>query len=392
MMMRMRVGRCLMMTFRSKAKYLLVLFVLLWVGADSLSTKVYAWGACPRFVDAISLVPEIAETASTQIGQDFYTTTLSFRLSEGVQAFLASSSDGQSPVSSDDQFSIQVLPSGRSWVHDFRNPAKTQIVSLPAQDISHLFSIGENTITVKVTDLFVPNYSSRPYFLVLIKECATSTPVPTTPPTSTLTPAPTATSTLVPPSPTVIATSTPIMQMVVVTATPSKTLMPSATLTTTSVLVEISSPPTEVSAFMNHIAQWLLVGFLLSFGGTGLWWLAFRRHSRLGGEFEVYLHEAYVTTYVLSDFSQGIIAIGQRGDITLPELVDEGVVARIVVTEGEGSAHMRPSINVRVSEGTEQRWVSHILTDGYVLSIRPYRLIYRAYQPEVTVLEEETYA
>lgn len=396
MMQMMKARHYLMMTFRSKSKHVLVLLVLMWILIDSFSSNTYAWGACPRFVDVIPLVPEIAETTSTKIGQDFYTATLSFQFADGLQAILSSSPDGQDPVSSDDQFFIQASPSGQSWSHDFRNPARTQIVPLPAQDISHLFVVGENTVTVKVTDLFVPNYSSRPYFLVLFKGCATPDIVPT----STLTILPTATDTPVAPSPTATETATPIMPMLVFTVTPTDTPIPSPTATLlsptptrTAVLVEITSPPTKGSTFMNYSAQWILVGCLIfSLGGTGLWWLILRRRSSLTGEFDVYLHDVFVTTYVLSDFPQGAITVGQRGDIALPELAQEGVVAHIVGTEGEGNTQMGPFINLLVGEGSEQRWVSHILIDGYGLAIAPYRLTYRSYQPEMSVLEEETYA
>lgn len=395
-MMQMNPWRFLKMMSHSKSRHLLVLLVVMWMLIDSFSSNAYAWGACPRFVDAIPMVPEIGEATSTEIRHDFYTTTLSFHFSEGMKAILSSSPNGQDVIATDDQFFIQASPSGQSWSHDFRNPARTQIVPLPAQDISHLFVIGENTITVKVTDLFVPNYSSRPYFLVLLKGCATPTMVPTSIPTVL----PTATDTPLAPSPAATETATPIMPMLVVAVTPTETPIPSPTATllsptptNTAVLVEITSPPTEGSTFMNYATQWVLVGCLIfSIGGTGLWWLAFRRRSWLTGEFDVYLHDTFVATYVLSDFPQDVITVGQRGDIALPELAQEGVVAHIVATEEEGNAQMGPFINLLVGGGTEQRWVSHILTDGYVLAIAPYRLTYRSYQPEITVLEEETYA
>lgn len=394
MMQMMKPWRFLKMMSHSKSRHLLVLILVMWIWIGSFSSKAYAWGACPRFVDAIPMVPEIDETTSTEIGHDFYTTTLSFHFSDGMQAILSSSPNGEDAIATDDQFFIQASPSGQSWSHDFRNPARTQIVPLPSQDISQLFVVGENTVTVKVTDLFVPNYSSRPYFLVLLKGCATPTMVPTSTPTIL----PTATP--VPPSPTVTETATPIMPMLVLTVTPTETPIPSPTATLlsptptrTAVLMELTSPPTEGLTFMNYAAQWVLVGCLIfSIGGTGLWWLAFRRRSWLTGEFDVYLHDTFVTTYVLSDFPQSVITVGQRGDIALPELAEEGVVAHIVATEGEGNAQMGPFINLLVGEGTEQRWVSHILTDGYVLAIVPYRLSYRSYQPEMSVLEEETYA
>lgn len=395
-MMQMKLWRFLTMMSHSKSRHLLVLLVVIWMWIDTFSSKAFAWAACPRFIDAIPLVPEIAETTSTQIGQDFYTSTLSFHFSDGMQVILSSSPNGQDAIATDDQFFIQASLSGQSWSHDFRNPARTQIVPLPAQDISYLFVVGENTVTVKVTDLFVPNYSSRPYFLVLLKGCATPTIVPTSTPTIL----PTATDTPVPPSPTATETATPIMPMIVASVTPSETPIPSPTATllsptstSTAVLVEITSPPTEALTFMNYSAQWILVGCLIfSVGGTGLWWLVLRRRSWLTGEIDVYLYDVFVSTYMLSDFPQGAITVGQRGDITLPELPEEGVVAQIVATEGEGNTQMGPFVNVLIGEGAERRWVSHILTDGYALIIGPYRLTYRSYQPEMSVLEEETYA
>lgn len=396
MMQMMKPWRFLTMMSHFKSRHLHVLLIFMWILIDSFSSKAYAWGACPRFVDAILMVPEIGEATSAEIGHDFYTTTLSFHFSDGMQAILSSSPNGRDSIASDDQFFIQASPSGQSWSHDFRNPARTQIVPLTAQDISHLFVVGENTVTVKVTDLFVPNYSSRPYFLVLLKGCATpdivSTPTPTILPTATDTP--------VPPSPTASETATPIMPMIVASVTPSETPIPSPTAmllsptpTNTAVLVEITSPRIEASDFMNHTAQRVLLGCLIfSIGGTGLWWLMLRRRSWLTGEFDIYLHDEFVTTYVLSDFPQGAITVGQRGDIALPELPEEGVVAQIVATEGEGNTQMGPFVNVLISEGTERRWVSHILTNGYALIIGPYRLTYRSYQPEMSILEEETYA
>ena len=384
-----RQWRSLMMTSRSKPAHLLILLVLVLLWMTSIPSHVLAWDACPQIVDAIPLVPEIAETTSTEIGHDFYTTTLSFQFSDGMQAVLSSSPDGQGQVSTDDQFLIQASPSGRAWSHDFRNPARTQIVPLPAQDISRLFVVGKNTITVKVTDLFVPNYSTRPYFLILIKKCAT--------PTATFTPLPTVTPTPVPPTPTVAATTTPVVQLIVVAVTPSDTPIPLPTATVISATPTSRLEPGATLApagnragFMANVAWWMLVGFLLSFSGTGLWWLAFRQRKRLTGEIDVYQDEAYVTTYVLSNFHQPVITIGKHGTIVLPGLIEEGVVARIVAAVSAKTTPSVPSIEVLNTD--DHTWSSHQLTDGYILTASPYRLTYRSYQPERTDHEEETYA
>lgn len=384
-----RQWRSLMMTFRFKRAHLLILLVLVLLWITSIPSHVLAWDACPQIVDAISLVPEIAETTSTEIGHDFYTTTLSFQFSDGMQAVLSSSPDGQGQVSTDDQFLIQASPSGRAWSHDFRNLARTRIVPLPAQDINRLFVIGENTITVTVTDLFVPNYSTRPYFLVLVKTCVI--------PTATFTPLPTAILTPVPPTPTVAATDTPIVQLLVVTATPIDTPIPSPTATaihaTPTGGVEPTQTPTPVGMARHiiHIARWALIGFFLSFGGTGLWWLVFRPRPWAASELDVYLNEVYVTTYQLADFYQRVITIGQRGAIALPGLAESGIVARIRMAVSQDGTQKLPSVEVLNTEGVEHVWTSQILTDGYVLILSPYRLSYRSYQPEATDREEENY-
>lgn len=395
----MRSRRFLRMTCRSEPIRLLIICMFVWLWMNALPGNANAQSACPRIADAIPLVPEIAETTSAQIGRDFYTTTRSFQFHAGQQAVLSSSPDGQNPVSTDDQVLIQASPSGQTWSHDFRNPARTRIVPLPAQELSHLFVVGENTVTVKVTDLFVPNYSTRPYFLVLITRCATPTPMPTQTPTAldtaTFTPFPTATNTPVLPTATEMEKATPLVQLIVVTATPSDT--PISTPTTTPLpptpthtleSAEIATPSVQTEAFLAQMARWMLVGFLLSIGGTGLWWLAYRQQPRLTGELDVYLNEAYVTTYLLSDFPGSVITIGQRGDIALPELADDGIVARIVAPASEESAHTTPTLELLNPDDPAQGWAAHRLTDSYVLTVGPYRLTYRSYHLAETDQEE----
>ena len=165
----------------------------------------------------------------------------------------------------------------REWSHDYRNATRTQILSLPAQDISHLFAVGTNTVTFGATDLIGPKYSSRSFYLVLVDTCPTLTPIVSS--TATVTPVPTVTSTPVPPTTTPVHTATPVVHLVVITATPSDTPMPTdtpaplvPTVTATAILAPVAS--SEMTDFLAGLARWVLVGCLLSFGGTGIWWWA----------------------------------------------------------------------------------------------------------------------
>lgn len=192
-----------------------VIVVLMYLISHPLSAK--AEGSCPSIGDAIPLVPEIVEQSSKTITQDFYTTTLFVEFRPGQLAVLASTPDGKGSTRVDDRFWIQASPSGQEWSHDYRNSTRTQIVPFPAQDISHLFVVGKNTVNIRLTDLFGPNYSALPFYLVLLDTCPT--PKPTETPTSE-------------------NTSTPIPATHTATATP--TVTPSESATTTE-------PPTLVS-------------------------------------------------------------------------------------------------------------------------------------------------
>ncbi|MCB0127947.1 MAG: hypothetical protein KDE58_37035 [Caldilineaceae bacterium] len=376
---------------RFKLTWLLrvVLGIACWYSILPLPAQAQA--ICPSIVRAIPLIPEITEQSSSNIERDFYTTTLSIEFRPGQLAILSSSPDGQDPTRADDRFWIQASPSGNEWSHDYRNAARTQIVPLPPQDISHLFVAGTNTLTVSVTDLIGPKYSAQPFYLVLFDTCPT--PTPTVSPTATATAVPSATATPVPPTTTPIHTATPVIQLVVITATPSDTPLPtftpvSPTLTATATLMPLPAERSEMTDFLANMTQWMLVGFLLSIGGTGLWWWAARVQPCLAGEIDVYQDGQYVTTYDLATMKKEVVTIGKHGDVLLPDLMDESPVARIKLSEDEGAVHHVAIIEQHSPYNAEDVLETTILTDGYELTVGPYRLQYRSYQPEEIPFEE----
>ncbi len=135
----------------------------------------------------------------------FYQQTFVVEIADGG-VVLASSADGQGALSTDDVCELHVLRadgSTRVWTHDFRDATRTQILALPAQDISELFLPGGNQVTITLRDLTPFTYWSQPYYLVY------DVPAPTATPSLTLTPKPTDTRTVTRAN-VVLANSTPI--------------------------------------------------------------------------------------------------------------------------------------------------------------------------------------
>ncbi|MBI4675899.1 MAG: hypothetical protein HY741_30020 [Chloroflexi bacterium] len=121
----------------------------------------------------------------------FYQQTFTVEMDEGA-AWLASSADGKGKLSTDDFAELHVTrPDGstRTWSHDFRNTAHTEITSISAQDVSALFLPGRNQVTLTLRDLMPFTYWSQAYYLVFDAPAptatATSTPKPTRLPTQT---------------------------------------------------------------------------------------------------------------------------------------------------------------------------------------------------------------
>ena len=98
----------------------------------------------------------------------------------------------------------------------------------------------------------------------------------------------------------------------------------------------------------------------------------------------------YVTTYDLTTMKKEIVTIGKHGDVLLPDLIDEGPMARIKLREGEVTVHHVTIIEQLNPYNAQEVLETTILTDGYELTVGPYRLQYRSYQPEEETLEEET--
>lgn len=119
----------------------------------------------------------------------FYTRTFEVEVADGA-VWLASSADGEGALSTDDVCELRVLRadgSTRVWAHDFRDASRTQILALPAQDVSELFLPGRNEVTITLRDLMPFTYWSQPYYLVYDAPAPTITPSSTRMPTQTFT-------------------------------------------------------------------------------------------------------------------------------------------------------------------------------------------------------------
>jgi hypothetical protein len=206
-------------------------------------------------------------------------------------------------------------------------------------------------------------------------------------------PAPPIVSALPTPTSTVTHTPTPVVQVVVVTDTPSDTPQPTATavpVTATFIPTPLPSAPTSSTGFLTNLVRWMLIGFLLSVGGTGLWWLTLRTEPLLTGEVDVYRQQQYVTSYDLATMNKTLVTIGKHGDIVLPDLVDEGTMAQIKLRGDEGVIQPVTIIEMLNPYNAEEVLETNVLTDGYELTVGPYHLQYRSNQPAVATLEEES--
>lgn len=102
---------------------------------------------------------------------DFNQANTLVMLEEGELVLLSGSPEGTGFVA-DDWIGINVQPSNHAREWDFRNSERTRIVPVDApQEITDLFQVGANHLTLTAKDLLGPVYSSSAYWLLILEPC-----------------------------------------------------------------------------------------------------------------------------------------------------------------------------------------------------------------------------
>lgn len=273
----------------------------------------------------ISQSVQIAEPIAERNGNahpvgQFHQQHVVINLPSGSRVLVSGSSDGQSGLCSDDFAEMYVSGTGNHWQHDFRSNGG--IAAILPVDVTHLFATGDNVVTLTLTDLMDPAYSSSAYYIVVFAPSATATPLPSSTSTPSLTPSETARATATASAtatdtatPTASATSTAIN-------TPSPTPTPSATPSPTPTATEVMVAAPTAATDDNNV-QWnpLPPGFMpivLSVFGVlvvlAMLWRGQRRKPQMAGEVTVYHNDSFVGAHVLDGLSQTVMlnANGQR--------------------------------------------------------------------------------
>ncbi len=240
-----RYGFSLTRTVRGCASCLLlvIVVVLLLICLLGFLTSQFiksAHSAPPTEQRVLQLAPRIASAARrNEPFGIFYRETFTVNVGEGL-VLLTSLSNGRGALNTDDFAQLDVTrPDGttRSWSRDFRNTNHTEILSVPAQDVSALFLPGQNQVTLTLRDLTPFTYWSEPYYLIF------DAPEPTVTSTITQTSTPSATVTTYIAAQATIAAATR-------TQTPSPTFVPSPTATPiANPTASNNEPRTQSNAF-----------------------------------------------------------------------------------------------------------------------------------------------
>lgn len=142
----------------------------------SQTTPLKAQDLCAAQPDALALRQAIslADAMPEQRDADlrpriFYQKSIELVYQPGQTVLLAGSPQG---LRTDDLVRIDAAPSGLYWEHDFRDAARTRIDPLNEKpDLSGLLVEGSNQITLTLTDLIGPAWSTSNYTLEIWDSC-----------------------------------------------------------------------------------------------------------------------------------------------------------------------------------------------------------------------------
>lgn len=397
-MLNVRMGEAVVIAVRLR---IVMIFILLSLAASALPVPSRAQTNCPSINEIIQLAPEITRQPSSG-RQMFYQHQVEVSYQPGQQVMLSSHPAVEGDLSTDDLGVVHISPSGREWRHDFRNPARTQIVPTSAQDITALFTPGVNRVELQIMDLLGPEYSSRPYYLIIVDPCerftstATPTPTPTAtavPPTETFTPTGTATDT---PTPNATETGTPI-PTATATFSPTPSPLPTATKTVGAMPTN-PTPPTQpvtptsaplaptpeanqgcCDSLLSWLLRWWSPSFAIGFGigfiaVMGLLWHLLS-HPRLPGALEIInLDEGTIWTVNLDQYGS-VVTVGPQGQIPLDDEELPEIAGSIYTQHRDGS--VRVFWQHQAQDDDAAAVTAEELTHNSVIQLGRYRLTYQ---------------
>ncbi|MEZ4706777.1 MAG: hypothetical protein R3A44_06210 [Caldilineaceae bacterium] len=353
-------------------------FLISMLHFGTISERLMAQSDCGKdvdstlIIDSIELAPAIRAHASSST-QVFYQNHITIKYQPGQQIILSSSADGQGMLSTDDLIRVQLQPSKKEWENDFRNAARTQIVPIPPQDISALLTPGINTVTLTAIDLLGPEYSSRPYFLVVLNTCVA--PTPTVTETATYIRVPTSTSSPIPPTP--IPTIAPTF-----TSQPTATYTPSSkapTATPTATILAVAQEPRCCAwpeyLYSRGITPSFGIGFLIGFGFIiCLLWLWASRPRLTGAIESTDMDTGATQTTSLEQFGSSATA-GSDGQIRLNGQDVPAIAGRLIAqrTDQGIRTFWQPEATVAGNAELAIEELSH----QSVIEIGRFRLVYQ---------------
>ena len=343
---------------------LLVLLLVCWLGYLS-SQFIKAARSAPlaeqrvlQLAPRISPVPHRNEPFGI-----FYRETFTMRVGEGT-VWLTSLSNGRGSLKTDDFAQLDVTrPDGttRSWSRDFRNTNHTEILSVPAQDVSALFLPGQNQVTLTLRDLTPFTYWSEPYYLIF------DAPEPTVTSTITVTRTPSAT-----------VTTHIVLQ--VTNAAATRTQTPSPTFAPSPPASPIANPPasndeprTQFNAFPS--TEFFVIGAasISLFGLVVIVLLSKRRvqqpQPQLGGWLDLFdcqTREAQ-RAIPLANYAQGIAIL--LDPLRVQPLTENSFVAALRPTEDgpELVVSTGQTVQSNFQRGVDQEKI--VLRDGEQVDI-----------------------
>jgi len=273
-------------------KCLLTTTALLGILTFGQATPVFAQNACADGSDPKAYILQqsipLAEAMPKQVSSGpwpriFHQRTVELSYTEGQRIIVSGPREG---LRTDDLALIEVSPSGQRWEHDFRNAAHTHIDVLKnPPDISLLFKPGSNQLTLTLTDLIGPEWSTSDYTLLVLEPCQRFIATPTA-----------------------IPTATPVA------------LLPTVTPAIPAVLgnVDNENPPQplDIAALPQHAtprqaapsigggADWLFL-LLAVIGGGATWWMI-RRSSQLRNVLTLLQTKVMAITRTVTPYIQAV--------------------------------------------------------------------------------------
>lgn len=369
-----------------KIKLVLVLLTMLAVLFGSPNITWGQGGGCPthptpnsavqyQVVESIDLAPAFPETVSSKTPGVFFEGTVNLVYQPDWRMILSSTPDGGGALCSDDLVKIQSSP-GLIFEHDFRSADRSRIVPLEPLDVTGLFKgTGEHSLQVSLVDLTPPQFSSSPYYLIIVEASSTASLPPKA---EVYQEEVVATATALPTSsPTVTPTVPP-------TNTPMATATATATVTHLAVIPAVEPSPAAPPNLGSPVPRWLLPISLLALSLTGFILLILRQ-SRLVGVLVITKDGQPWRTIDLARYRRRV-TVGRKGRIRLEDDEDQPTIPNlwaVLFAQRDQAGRVQVMWQPLTEEDETNDIPAYPLTHGHVEEIGPYRIVYKNFSEQI---------